>query len=53
VTIRKAIAELQRLPETDKTRLTIERLQRALVELDAICADPEGGCGPNMVIHWK
>lgn len=48
-TIERAIAKLRRTPSNDAVKVTIERLERCLMEFDAIC-DPESkqGCGPTM-----
>ena len=47
--IKAAIEGLQRLPPTDASKITIERLQRCVMEFDAICEGKgNDGCGPDM-----
>ena len=49
VLIDRAIADLQRLPPTEATDITIKHLQTCSMAFGDIC-DPEtpGGCAPNM-----
>ena len=49
VLIDRAIADLQRLPPTEATDITIRHLQTCSMAFGDIC-DPEtpGGCAPNM-----
>ncbi|HET7694414.1 MAG TPA: hypothetical protein VFK57_01800 [Vicinamibacterales bacterium] len=47
--IGRVIEALRGLPQTDRTKNTLERLQRMSADFDDIC-DPENpfGCGPDM-----
>lgn len=49
VLVTRAIADLQRLPPSESTDITIKQLQHCSMALGDIC-DPQtpGGCGPNM-----
>lgn len=49
VLIDRAIADLQKLPPTEATDVTLRHLQTCSMAFDDIC-DPEtlGGCGPTM-----
>jgi hypothetical protein len=47
--LQRTLAEIKAAPQSQRTKVTIERLQRCVAEFDAICdpLDPDG-CGPNM-----
>ena len=43
-----AVAALSTFEQTDGIKITIERLDRCLVEFDAICDKESGNCGTTM-----
>jgi len=48
--IARAVDALKLMPPRDAIKITIERLERCLVEFDAACDDknPDNGCGTTM-----
>ena len=49
VLIDRAIADLQRLPQSEATDVTIKHLQTCSMAFSDICdPDTPGGCAPNM-----
>ena len=47
--IAQTIDRLNRIEQTDGVKLTVERLQRCVAELDDACnIPPPDGCGPDM-----